>query len=122
MELAKAACKKYSNDKPRFIAGAIGPTTKALSVTGGISFDDLSFSFYEQAKALIKAGVDYLFLETALDTLNLKAAYIGITKARALEYKSFTTIFRHSKTKKNISDRFCMFLGDTESDISQYPV
>ena len=82
VELAKAACKKYANDKPRFIAGAMGPTTKALSVTGGISFDDLSFSFYEQAKALIEAGVDYLFLETALDTLNLKAAYIGIIKAR----------------------------------------
>ena len=55
VELAKTACKKFSSpEKPRFVAGAIGPTTKALSVTGGISFDDLSFSFYEQAKRQTK--------------------------------------------------------------------
>lgn len=82
VQLARAACDNYSTEeKPRFVAGAMGPTTKALSVTGGISFDDLSFSFYEQAKALIDAGADFLLLETALDTLNLKAAYIGILKA-----------------------------------------
>ena len=82
VELAKAACEKYSTkDKPRFVAGAMGPTTKALSVTGGISFDDLAFSFYEQAKTLTDAGADYLLLETALDTLNLKAAYVGILRA-----------------------------------------
>ncbi len=82
VELARAACNKYSTpEKPRFVAGAVGPTTKALSVTGGISFDELSFSFYEQSKALTKAGADYLLLETALDTLNLKAAYIGILRA-----------------------------------------
>lgn len=81
VEIAKKACKNYSTpDRPRFVAGAIGPTTKALSVTGGISFDDLSFSFYEQAKVLVESGVDYLLLETALDTLNLKAAYVGILK------------------------------------------
>ena len=82
VELARAACDKYSTpEKPRFVAGAVGLTTKALSVTGGISFDELSFSFYEQSKALTKAGADYLLLETALDTLNLKAAYIGILRA-----------------------------------------
>ncbi|RAP31594.1 methionine synthase [Candidatus Marinamargulisbacteria bacterium SCGC AG-343-D04] len=82
VELAKAACKKFSTpEKPRFVAGAMGPTTKALSVTGGISFDDLSYSFYEQAKALTAAGSDFLLLETALDTLNIKAAYIGILRA-----------------------------------------
>ncbi len=81
VELAKNACKAYADKKPRFIAGAMGPTTKALSVTGGISFDDMSFSFYEQAKVLIESGVDFLLLETALDTLNIKAAYIGILRA-----------------------------------------
>ena len=49
--LAKAACDVYSTpDKPRFVAGAIGPTTKALSVTGGISFDDLAFSFLRKLR------------------------------------------------------------------------
>ena len=82
VECAKRACDKFSTpDSPRFVAGAMGPTTKALSVTGGISFDDLSFSFYEQAKVLTEAGSDYLLLETALDTLNLKAAYVGILRA-----------------------------------------
>eukprot|EP01047_Picozoa_sp_COSAG01_P070058 COSAG01_NODE_10522_length_2144_cov_1.611736_1_plen_170_part_00 len=50
VQLARAACDKYNTpEQPRFVAGAMGPTTKALSVTGGISFDDLAFSFYEQA-------------------------------------------------------------------------
>jgi 5-methyltetrahydrofolate--homocysteine methyltransferase len=82
VELAKAACKKYSTpDKPRFIAGSIGPTTKALSVTGGITFDKLAKSFSDQAYYLTKAGADYLLFETALDTLNLKAAYVGALAA-----------------------------------------
>ena len=82
VQLARAACDKYTTAaQPRFVAGAMGPTTKALSVTGGISFNDLAFSFYEQAKALTAAGADFLLLETALDTLNLKAAYTGILRA-----------------------------------------
>ena len=74
VELAKAACKNYSTkDKPRFVAGAIGPTTKALSVTGGISFDDLAFSFYEQAKGLEKDM--RVALGTELDLTGLKLSY-----------------------------------------------
>ena len=82
VRLARAACDKFSTpEKPRFVAGAIGPTTKSLSVTGGVTFEELADTFYVQAKALIEAGADYLLLETALDTLNLKAAYIGILRA-----------------------------------------
>ncbi len=82
VELVKAACQKYETpDKPRFIAGAVGPTTKSLSVTGGITFDELADTFAEQLYYLIKAGSDFLLFETALDTLNLKAAYIGALKA-----------------------------------------
>jgi len=82
VKLARAACEKYSTtDRPRFVAGSIGPTTKALSVTGGISFDELADNFYVQSKVLIEAGSDYLLFETALDTLNLKAGYIGVLKA-----------------------------------------
>ncbi len=82
VRLARAACDRFSTpEKPRFVAGAMGPTTKSLSVTGGITFDEMARSYAQQAKALIVGGSDYLLLETALDTLNLKAAYIGCLEA-----------------------------------------
>ena len=81
-KLARDACDKYSTpDKPRYVAGALGPTTKTLSVTGGVTFDELVESYYEQALALIEADVDALLLETSQDTLNVKAGSIGIRKA-----------------------------------------
>ena len=84
VELAKKALQKYqSGNKPRFIAGAIGPTTKSLSVTGGISFAQLEAAYYQQAKALIMGGVHLLLLETAQDTLNVKAGGVGIKRAFA---------------------------------------
>ncbi|SFS62053.1 methionine synthase (B12-dependent) [Paenibacillus sp. BC26] len=80
--LARAAADKYSTpDKPRYVAGALGPTTKTLSVTGGVTFDQLVESYYEQAIALIEGGVDAMLLETSQDTLNVKAGTIGIHKA-----------------------------------------
>lgn len=81
-KLAREAADKYSTpDKPRFVAGALGPTTKTLSVTGGVTFDELVDSYYEQAVALIEGKVDALLLETSQDTLNVKAGSIGIRKA-----------------------------------------
>ncbi|MCS6885141.1 MAG: methionine synthase [Acidobacteriota bacterium] len=81
VELAKRLCEEYSTpEKPRFVAGSMGPTTKSLSLTGGITFDELCKSYYQQAKALVEAGVDILLLETALDTLNLKAGAIAIKR------------------------------------------
>ena len=57
--LAVEAANKYSTaDWPRYVAGAIGPTTKTLSVTGGVTFDELVECYYEQALALIEGGVD----------------------------------------------------------------
>ncbi|MBJ6363653.1 methionine synthase [Paenibacillus sp. GCM10012307] len=80
--LARAAADKYSTpDKPRYVAGAIGPTTKTLSVTGGVTFDGLVDSYYEQAVALMEGDVDALLLETCQDTLNVKAGSIAIRKA-----------------------------------------
>ncbi|WP_334077209.1 methionine synthase [Paenibacillus sanfengchensis] len=80
--LAVSAAEKYSTpDKPRYVVGAIGPTTKTLSVTGGVTFDELTASYEEQAVALIDAGVDALMLETSQDTLNVKAGSIGINRA-----------------------------------------
>ncbi|WP_442950956.1 methionine synthase [Paenibacillus sp. GSMTC-2017] len=81
-KLARAAADKYSTpDRPRFVAGALGPTTKTLSVTGGVTFDELVESYFEQALALMEADVDTLLLETSQDTLNVKAGSIGIKKA-----------------------------------------
>ena len=58
VEIAKKCAAKFSTpDWPRFVAGAIGPTTKTLSVTGGITFDELSDDFYVQAKALSRRQV-----------------------------------------------------------------
>ncbi|MFC7687238.1 methionine synthase [Ureibacillus sp. GCM10028918] len=82
VELALSAVQDYSTDEwPRFVAGAIGPTTKTLSVTGGISFDELSENFYVQAKALIEAGAHLLLLETSQDMLNVKAASLAVNRA-----------------------------------------
>ena len=68
-------------DKPRFVAGSMGPTTKSISVTAGISFDDLAVSYQEQATGLIEGGVDVLLLETSQDMLNVKAGLEGIDQA-----------------------------------------
>ncbi|WP_438445868.1 methionine synthase [Gorillibacterium sp. sgz5001074] len=80
--LAVEAAAKFSTPEwPRYVAGALGPTTKTLSVTGGVTFDQLVDSYHEQALALIEGGVDALLLETSQDTLNVKAGSIGVRKA-----------------------------------------
>lgn len=80
--LAVQSAKKYTTpEQPRYVAGALGPTTKTLSVTGGVTFDQLTDSYYEQALALIEGGVDALLLETSQDTLNVKAGSIGVRRA-----------------------------------------
>lgn len=82
-QVAKAAAKKYSTaNKPRFVAASMGPTTKAITVTGGVTFDQLVEAFALQTQGLIEGGVDLLLLETAQDTINLKAAAIGILRAQ----------------------------------------
>src|ERR1700733_12898537 len=59
--IARAAADACSTpDKPRFVAGSMGPTTKAITVTGGVTFDELRRTFKEQAHALIEGGADYL--------------------------------------------------------------
>lgn len=77
--LARQAANEFSSAaKPRFVAGAMGPTTKAISVTGGVSFPELRQNFYEQARALLEGGADLLLLETCQDTRNVKAALAAI--------------------------------------------
>ncbi len=78
-QLARAAADKLSTPaKPRFVAGSMGPTTKAISVTGGVTFAELRQYFYEQGKALVEGGADILLLETSQDTRNVKAGLLGI--------------------------------------------
>ncbi|MFJ2043864.1 methionine synthase [Paenibacillus taichungensis] len=80
--IAKAAVNRFSTpESPRYVVGAMGPTTKTLSVTGGVTFQELIDSYFEQALALIEGGVDALLLETSQDTLNVKAGSIGIQQA-----------------------------------------
>jgi 5-methyltetrahydrofolate--homocysteine methyltransferase len=81
-QLAKDVAARYSTStKPRFVAGSMGPTTKTISVTGGVEFDQLRRAYAEQAEGLLAGGVDLLILETAQDTLNLKAGLIGVDEA-----------------------------------------
>ncbi|WEG14388.1 methionine synthase [Pullulanibacillus sp. KACC 23026] len=81
-ELARKAADAYSTSKwRRYVAGAMGPTTKSLSVTGGATFEELSESYKIQARGLIEGGADVLLLETSQDLLNVKAASLGIRQA-----------------------------------------
>ncbi|MEW6211146.1 MAG: methionine synthase [Acidobacteriota bacterium] len=79
--LARQAAAEYStSSRPRFVAGSIGPTTKAISVTGGVTFNQLVDIFHDQAAGLIAGGADILIVETQQDTRNVKAALIGINR------------------------------------------
>jgi 5-methyltetrahydrofolate--homocysteine methyltransferase len=81
VKLAREAGQHFStDDKPRFVAGSIGPTTKLPSL-GHISFDDMVAAYEEQADALIEGGVDVLLVETAQDLLQAKIAAIGCLEA-----------------------------------------
>jgi 5-methyltetrahydrofolate--homocysteine methyltransferase len=80
-ELARQAADEFSTPgKPRFVAGSIGPTTKAITVTGGVTFDGLLDAYYAQAQGLVEGGADLLLVETCQDTRNIKAALLAIQK------------------------------------------
>ncbi len=76
-----AAAESSTPNKPRFVAASIGPTTKAITVTGGVTFAQLIEHFYQQVRGLAEGGADILLVETCQDTRNIKAALIGIQKA-----------------------------------------
>jgi 5-methyltetrahydrofolate--homocysteine methyltransferase len=80
--IAGQAAEAFSTpSRPRFVAGSMGPTTKAISVTGGVTFDEMIAHYREQAIGLLEGGADYLLLETAQDTLNVKAGTLGVQEA-----------------------------------------
>ncbi len=85
--IARAACDKYSTpDKPRFVAGAVGPTPKTASISPdvndagarNVNFEELRAAYHDQVKALVEGGSDVLLVETIFDTLNAKAALFAI--------------------------------------------
>ncbi len=83
-EIARRAADMASTpERPRFVAGSMGPTTKTISVTGGITWRELADAYHEQAAGLIEGGADLLLVETSQDTLNVKAALEGIDRANA---------------------------------------
>lgn len=80
-QFAREACKEFSTPEwPRFVAGSIGPTTKAISLTGGITFDELEKHYFEQARGLYDGGTDYFLIETCNDTTNIKACLAAIDR------------------------------------------
>ncbi len=95
-QLAKQAADEYTTktpEKPRYVAGSMGPTNKTASMSldvndpgyRAISFDELKAAYYEQIRGLVDGGADVLLVETVFDTLNAKAALFAIE-----EYKEAT--------------------------------
>ena len=81
--LARQAADEFARPgRPRFVAGSMGPTTKAITVTGGVTFPQLDEAFYRQAKGLVEGGADVLLLETCQDTRNVKAGILAIQRLR----------------------------------------
>ncbi len=87
--LARAACDKYSTpDKPRFVAGALGPTPKTASISPdvndpgarNVTFDQLEQAYFDAVRGLVEGGADLLLVETIFDTLNAKAALFAIER------------------------------------------
>ncbi len=82
--LCRAAADRASTpERPRFAIGAMGPGTRTITVTANVTFEEVREAYYRQARALIGGGVDALLLETWQDTLNVKAAAIGVKQALA---------------------------------------
>ncbi len=80
-QLARQAADEFTTPtKPRFVAGSMGPTRKAITVTGGITFDHLRQDYYDLAKPLVDGGADLLMIETSQDTRNIKAAILAIRR------------------------------------------
>ena len=86
-KIAREACDQYSTpDKPRFVAGAFGPTPRTASISPdvndpgarNIDYEQLRAAYYEQAKGLLEGGADVFLVETIFDTLNAKAALFAI--------------------------------------------
>ncbi|MDR1683680.1 MAG: methionine synthase, partial [Candidatus Symbiothrix sp.] len=111
-QLAKEICDKYTKlnpDKPRFVAGSIGPTNKTASLSPdvsnpafrGVTFDELRTAYREQIDALFDGGVDAILIETSFDTLNVKAALMAAEDVFAQKGKSLPLMVSFTLAGKN---------------------
>lgn len=91
VRIARRCADQWSTeDKPRFVAGSIGPTNKTLSLSPdvnnpgfrSVTFEDLRVCYYQQMKVMLEEGVDLLLVETVFDTLNCKAALFAISEIK----------------------------------------
>ena len=90
-ELVNETILEYRSENPDdtrhlYVAGALGPSNKSISVTGGVTFDELVHTYYTAVSGLLAGGVDLILFETIQDTRNLKAAYLGLKKAMEENY------------------------------------
>ncbi len=113
-EIAKKEAEKYTEktpEKPRFVAGTLGPTNKTLSLSPdvndpgyrAVTFDFVKDTYREQTAGLIDGGIDLILIETIFDTLNAKAAILGINEA--LEEKNVKLPLMISGTITDASGR-----------------
>ena len=116
-KIAKKAAIDYTNlnpDKPRFVAGSIGPTNKTASMSPkvenpiyrAVTFDDLSSAYKEQIEGLADGGVDLLLIETIFDTLNAKAALFAaeeVRKERNIELPIMISVTLSDKAGRTLS-------------------
>lgn len=83
-EIARQVCAGYDTpDRLHYVAGSVGPTTKALSLTGGITFEELQENYYQQMRGLYDGGADYFLIETCNDGRNIKAALLSLDRLNA---------------------------------------
>ena len=113
-KIAKKVCDEFTAqnpDKPRFVAGSIGPTNRTASLSPdvndpgyrAITFDELRIAYKQQAEALLDGGSDILLVETIFDTLNAKAALFAIDEIR--EERNITIPIMVSGTITDASGR-----------------
>jgi 5-methyltetrahydrofolate--homocysteine methyltransferase len=113
-KLARAAADKYNKltpNKPRFVAGAVGPTNRTASISPKVSdpgfrnvtFDELREAYKEQVRGLIEGGADIILIETIFDTLNAKAA--GVATQEVFEEKDIELPVMVSGTITDLSGR-----------------
>ena len=108
-KLAKQAADKWTTpDKPRFVAGAMGPTNKTLSISPdvndpafrAVTFDQMKDAFAEQVRGLIDGGVDVLLIETIIDTLSAKAALARGGRSRSRGERADHPLGNHHRSQR----------------------
>jgi 5-methyltetrahydrofolate--homocysteine methyltransferase len=116
-EIARRAADDFTHkdpEKPRFVAGSMGPTTRTSSISPdvtnpafrAVTFDQLEEAFYEQARGLLDGGVDLLIPETFIDTLNIKAALSAIQRLfreRAMTVPVIASVTIVDESGRNLS-------------------